>query len=281
MQFTKMHGLGNDYIYIDCFQEPVPSDLDKLAVAMSDRHFGVGGDGVVLIMRSRTADCRMRMFNADGSEGKMCGNAIRCVGKYVYEHGYVSEEEIKVETASGIKKLRLEVVKDEVVSVTVDMGGAVYGFVGDEIEAGGVTMKGVGVNVGNPHLVIPVEKLVWGEEGDENVFGDSEFLRLGPLFEKHERFPDRVNTEFVEQVGEKHLKMRVWERGSGETMACGTGACAVVAAFCKLGKVPYDEKIKVTLRGGDLEIICTSEQEVFMKGPASFAFKGEYKWLLE
>lgn len=267
-----MHGLGNDYIYIDCFREPVPSDLDKLAVAMSDRHFGVGGDGFVLIMRSRVADCRMRMFNADGSEGKMCGNAIRCVGRYVYEHGYVSDSEIKVETASGVKKLCLEIVGTDVVSVTVDMGEARFGFVDEEITAGGVTFRGVCVDVGNPHLVIPVENKFW--HGDE-------FLRLGPLFERHERFPDRVNTEFVEQVGKKHLKMRVWERGSGETMACGTGACATVAAFCKLGRVPYDERITVTLRGGDLEIICTSEQRLFMKGPASYAFKGEYKWLSE
>ncbi len=271
MQFTKMHGLGNDYIYIDCFQEPVPSDLDKLAVAMSDRHFGVGSDGLVLIMKSNIADCRMRMFNTDGSEGRMCGNAIRCVGKYVYEQGYVTDTEIKVETASGIKKLRLDVEGDDVVCVTVDMGEATYGFVDDEITAGDVTFRGVNVNVGNPHLVIPVEK----------ALSDSEFMRLGPLFERHERFPDRVNTEFVEQVGERHLKMRVWERGSGETMACGTGACAVVAAFCKLGRVPYDEKIKVTLRGGDLEIICTGEQKVFMKGPAAYSFKGEYKWLSE
>jgi len=267
MQFTKMHGLGNDYIYIDCFQEPVPSDLDKLAVAMSDRHFGVGGDGLVLIMRSGVAECRMRMFNADGSEGKMCGNAIRCVGKFVYEHGYVRETEMTVETASGIKKLRLEVRDGVVVSVTVDMGEARYGFVDEEITAGEATFRGVSVDVGNPHLVIPVDRSFWD---------DDEFMRLGPLYERHERFPDRVNTEFVEQVGEKHLKMRVWERGSGETMACGTGACAVVAAFCRLGRVPYDEKITVSLRGGDLEIICTGEQRLFMKGPASYAFTGEY-----
>jgi len=266
-----MHGLGNDYIYIDCFQEQVPSDLEQLAVAMSDRHFGVGGDGIVLIMKSREADCRMRMFNADGSEGKMCGNAIRCVGKYVYEHGYVTETEMKVETASGLKKLRLEVSDSVVESVMVDMGDARYGFVNEEIEAGGVTCKGVSVDVGNPHLVIPVETMLH----------DAEFTRLGPLYEKHERFPDRVNTEFVEQVGAKNLKMRVWERGSGETMACGTGACAVVAAFCKLGRVPYDERITVSLRGGDLEIICTSEQRLFMKGPASYVFKGEYIWPLE
>jgi len=276
-----MHGLGNDYIYIDCFQKPVPSDLDKLAVAMSDRHFGVGGDGIVLIMRSKMADCRMQMFNADGSEGKMCGNAIRCVGKYVYEHGYVNDVEIKVETASGIKKLRLEIEGDEVVSVTVDMGEASFGFVDEIVNAGNVSFCGVSVNVGNPHLVIPVDKLDWSGMECEGVFGDSEFMRLGPLYEKHEWFPDRVNTEFVEQVGEKHLKMRVWERGSGETLACGTGACAVVAAFCRLGKVPHDETIKVTLRGGDLEIICTSEQRLFMKGPANYAFKGEYKWLSE
>lgn len=266
-----MHGLGNDYIYIDCFQEQVPSDLEQLAVAMSDRHLGVGGDGLVLIMRSNVADCRMRMFNADGSEGMMCGNAIRCVARYVYEHGYVKQTEFRVETASGVKQLRLEVSGSVVESVTVDMGEAVYGFVNEEIEAGGATYKGVSVNVGNPHLVIPVQK----------ALEDSEFMRLGPLYERHERFPDRVNTEFVEQVGEKHLKMRVWERGSGETMACGTGACAVVAAFCRLGRVPYDERIKVSLKGGDLEIICTSGQRLFMRGPASYAFKGEYLWPLE
>lgn len=276
-----MHGLGNDYIYIDCFQGPVPSDLDKLAVTMSDRHFGVGGDGIVLIMRSKVADCRMRMFNSDGSEGRMCGNAIRCVGKYVYDHGYVADTDMEVETASGIKKLRLDVEGDNVVCVTVDMGEVIYGFINEEVEADGIRYRAVSVDVGNPHLVIPVKKLSWDTDESEGVFCNSEFMRLGPLFEKHERFPDKVNVEFVEQMGKKHLKMRVWERGSGETMACGTGACATVAAFCKLGRVPYNEKIKVTLRGGDLEIICTSEHRLFMKGPANYVFKGEYEWLLE
>ena len=266
MKFTKMHGLGNDYIYIDCIRNQVPLDIEKTAVAMSDRHCGVGGDGIVLIMKSRVADCRMRMFNADGSEGRICGNAIRCVGKYVYDEGLVVKEEMRVETMSGIKKLRLMVGEDgKVAGVTVAMGIARCGFVDREIEVGGRSFVGTSVDVGNPHLVVPMDGV-----------REFELEKWGPLFERHELFPDRVNTEVTEIVGERRIRMRVWERGSGETMACGTGACAVAAAYCKRGEMPYDEPLEIELRGGVLRIVVSRDEQVYMTGPATRVFEGEY-----
>lgn len=258
-----MHGLGNDYVYIDCFRDTVPDDIPKLAVAVSDRHFGVGGDGLVLIMRSAVADCRMRMFNADGSEGRMCGNAIRCVAKYVFDEGYVHDNEMRIETLSGIRNLRVETVDGVVSSVTVDMGEVRCGFIEREIMAGDRIFSGTSVDVGNPHLVIM----------EDNV-GDFDLEKYGPLFEHNELFPDRVNTEIVEKIGENRLRMRVWERGSGETMACGTGACAAVAACCRNGVTDCDSRIAVELRGGVLEVLCTSDGRVFMKGPAVRVFDG-------
>lgn len=263
MNFVKMHGIGNDYVYIDCFREPVPENIASLAVAVSDRHKGVGGDGLVLIMPSSIADCRMRMFNADGSEGKMCGNAIRCVGKYVYEEGHVKDTEMRIETASGVKRLRVEAENGVVERVTVDMGSAEYGFVEKEIKVGERIFKGTQVDVGNPHCVVRMT--------DVEHF---ELEKWGPMFENHELFPDRVNTEIVEKIGKNRFRMRVWERGSGETMACGTGACATVAAMCLLGEADYDAKVTVELRGGNLEIVCTSERRIFMSGTATRVFTG-------
>lgn len=261
-----MHGLGNDYIYIDCYREPVPVQPNSLAVAMSDRHFGVGGDGIVLIMPSRVADTRMRMFNADGSEGMMCGNAIRCVARYVYEEGYVHDTELSVETASGLRHLRIETDRQGRPSaVTVDMGQARFGFTDREIMLDSRTFRGTQVDVGNPHLVIPTAGV--------DAFPLSE---LGPGFEHHELFPDRVNTEIVEQLGPTELRMRVWERGSGETMACGTGASATVAACCRLGMVPFDTAVTVRLNGGALTIIATQDYRLFMSGPAARVFEGDY-----
>lgn len=266
MIFTKMHGLGNDYIYIDCRAGAVPDSIDKLAVAMSDRHFGVGGDGIVLIMNSRVADCRMRMFNADGSEGLMCGNAIRCVARYVHDHGCPDATELSVETASGIRHLRLGLSADNrVESVTVEMGLARFGFVSREVRTEAGIFTGTQVDVGNPHLVIPMEGI------------DSfDLHRIGPMLEHHPLFPDRINTEIVEQTGPATLRMRVWERGSGETMACGTGATATVAAFCRLGLVPYDTPVAVDLLGGRLTIVCSADLRLYMTGPAEEVFRGEY-----
>lgn len=268
MRFTKMHGLGNDYIYIDCIRNQEPLEIEKLAVVMSDRHCGVGGDGVVLIMRSRVADCRMRMFNADGSEGRMCGNAIRCVGKYVYDEGIVRKDEITVETLSGIKRLRLAVGDDgKVASVTVAMGIATCGFIERELKVADLVVKGTSVDVGNPHLVVPVENVM-----------DFDLAQYGPLFENYELFPDRVNTEITEIVSERRIRMRVWERGSGETMACGTGACAVAAVYCRLGIMPYDEPLEIELRGGVLRIVVSADCQVYMTGTATRVFEGEMLW---
>lgn len=259
-----MHGLGNDYVYIDCFRDPVPEDIAKLAVTVSDRHFGIGGDGLVLIMRSAVADCRMRMFNADGSEGRMCGNAIRCVAKYVFDEGYVHNSEMRIETLSGIKNLRVETIDSVVSSVTVDMGEVRCGFIDREITVGDRTFCGTSVDVGNPHFVIMVDGV-----------NDFDLAKYGPLFEHNDLFPDRVNTEIVEKIGANRIRMRVWERGSGETMACGTGACAAVTACCCNGVVDRDTCVTVELSGGFLEIVCTSDDKVFMKGLATRVFDGE------
>lgn len=261
--FIKMHGLGNDYIYIDCFRSPQPVDVSELAVRLSDRHFGVGGDGLVLILPSVAADCRMRMFNADGSEGLMCGNAIRCVGKYVYEAGYVGRTNLTVETLSGLKTLSLNVMDGVVNEVTVDMGEAVTRFVSQPVTISDQTHVATAVSVGNPHLVIPMKNIK-----------TYSLAKYGPEWECHPLFPDRVNTEIVEQLSSTHLSMRVWERGSGETMACGTGACAVVVAFSETGLVPVDTPVTVSLSGGDLSILYTRSHHVFMTGPATEVFRG-------
>ena len=269
-----MHGIGNDYIYFDCFENTIENP-EQAAIKLSDRHFSVGGDGVVLILPSEVADAKMRMFNADGSEGKMCGNAIRCVGKFLYEVRGMKKSVLKVETLSGIKALTMHEVNGRIEAVTADMGAP--NLIPDEIPAlfegdtvidqklllGETVYRVTCVSMGNPHCV------VFG--GDPYKI---ELEKIGPQFENHPAFPARVNTEFVQVVGKNELKMRVWERGSGETWACGTGACAVAVAAVLNGYADKNADITVHLRGGDLVINYTDER-VLMTGPAEIAFKGE------
>ena len=280
LKFTKMHGCGNDYIYFNCFETPV-EDPEELSVRISDRHFGVGGDGIVLICPSDKADAKMRMFNIDGSEGKMCGNAIRCVGKYLYDNGIKRCNPLTIDTLSGIKTLNLNIGADgKVDSVRVDMGKAILKpeeipvkLDGETAVARPVTIDGkeykiTCVSMGNPHCV---------------VFTDTDVSELpleeiGPKFEFDPLFPERVNTEFINVVDKNTLKMRVWERGSGETLACGTGACASVVAACLNGFCEKDTDITVRLVGGELVIRYTDEA-VTMTGPATVAFTGELQEL--
>ena len=267
-----MHGIGNDYIYFDCF-DWFPSDPSAVAVTLSDRHFSVGGDGVVYICRSEKADGRMRMFNADGSEGKMCGNAIRCVGKYLYESGAARREELAIETLSGVKKLKLYPENGSVPRVRVDMGAAVFDaekvpvllsarqIIDYPVQIAGGMHRITCVSMGNPHCVV--------FENPDSL----DLSQIGPLFESAPLFPERINTEFVQKIGERTLKMRVWERGSGETLACGTGACAAAAAAVAQGIFPRGEEIEVRLRGGTLTI--NVGDTVFMTGEAKIVFTGE------
>ena len=276
MEFYKMEGAGNDYIYFDCTKEVIDNP-EELSIKLSDRHFGVGGDGIILIMKSNIADFRMRMFNADGSEGKMCGNASRCIGKFVYDLGLTDKEEVTLETLSGIKILSLHVIDGKVQSVTVDMGEPVLegaliptkwnkeNVVDESLDVAGLEYKVTAVSMGNPHCVTFID---FSPE-------DLDLPKIGPDFEFHEMFPERTNTEFVQKIDEHTLKMRVWERGSGETLACGTGACATVVAATLNGMVSRDEEITVKLIGGDLKIRWSKEGNVFMTGPARFTFKGE------
>lgn len=279
MKFTKMHGIGNDYIYINCFEENiVPDEMIDDIVAMSDRHKGIGSDGVIFIMPSEVADARMRMFNADGSEGKMCGNGIRCVGKYVYEHGISHNNPLRIEMASGIKTLNLDVVQGKVESVTVDMGIPILDskLIPVNLDVEQVINYPLVVNnqeylitcvsMGNPHCVIFTEGIDY-----------LNLEKIGPLFENNPVFPERINTEFVEIIDDKTMKMRVWERGSGETLACGTGASASVVAAIYNNVFTRDQEIKVILKGGELYITLTSDSHVFMRGSATEVFTGEYK----
>ncbi len=263
MKFTKMQGAGNDYVYVNCFEETV-EDPAALAVKVSDRHFGIGSDGLVLICPSDTADAKMRMFNADGSESPMCGNAIRCVGKYVYEHGIVKKERLTVETLDGYKYLELKILDGCVPFVTVDMGEPqLTSELPEAIRVDGEEKQFVGISVGNPHAVYFVE----GVDG-------LDLEAIGPAHENHERFPDRVNSEFIELVDRNHIRMRVWERGSGETWACGTGATASAVASILMGYTEHT--VEVALRGGDLTIFWNREtNHVFMTGPAVEIFHGE------
>lgn len=278
IDFIKMHGLGNDYIYIDCISRPQPADISHVARILSDRHTGIGGDGVVLILPSDTADFTMRMYNADGSEGAMCGNAIRCVGKYVADNGYTDADCITIETLSGIKHLQLHRKDKKVTAATVDMGNASFSPADIPLSADQPhidspviypfpdqprTLRITALSIGNPHCVIPVDNI-----------HNFPLCQYGPTLEHHTLFPDRVNTEIARLLSPTHIAMRVWERGSGETMACGTGACATVAAFARLGLVPFDTDITVTLLGGDLTIRCTSEYRLTMTGPATEVFRG-------
>lgn len=276
MKFTKMHGIGNDYVYVNCFEETV-EDPERVSELISDRHFGIGSDGLVLIMPSDKADFRMRMFNADGSEGMMCGNATRCIGKYVYDKGMTDKTEITLETKSGIKKLKLFPENGKVKTVLVDMGKAIIkpadipvladgeDFISRKIEVNGAEETVTCVSMGNPHCVIFTDKNV----------DDFELEKIGPSFENHPLFPERINTEFANVIDGNTVKMRVWERGSGETWACGTGACATAVAGCLNGHCKRDEEIRLILRGGDLFITYKSDGTVLMRGPATTVFRGE------
>ena len=279
MKFTKMHGIGNDYIYINGFEgDIVPEEMIEEIVAMSDRHKGIGGDGVIFIMPSDKADARMRMFNADGSEGKMCGNGIRCVGKYIYEHDISHNNPLKIETASGIKTLNLEVAQGKVESVTVDMGSPILDpklipvdldveqVINYPLVVNGQEYMITCVSMGNPHCVIFTEGIDY-----------LDLESIGPLFENNPIFPERTNTEFIEIIDDKTMKMRVWERGSGETLACGTGASASVVAAIYNNIFTRNQEIKVILKGGELYITLTSDNHVFMRGSATEVFTGEYK----
>lgn len=275
MKFTKMHGLGNDYVYVDCTKQTIKNP-NKLSEIISKYHFGIGSDGLVMIMNSDKADFSMRMFNADGSEGKMCGNATRCIGKYVYDRGLTDKTQLTLETLSGIKYLTLTVVGGEVETVSVDMGKAVLSaaeipvksdsdtVIGKTMTVSGREQNITCVSMGNPHCVIFTD-------GIDSL----DLEKIGPGYENDEIFPERVNTEFVEIKDRNTLRMRVWERGSGETMACGTGACAVAVAAVENGFCDRGSAITVHLRGGDLSIVYRTDGHVIMTGGASFVFDGE------
>ena len=275
LQFTKMHGCGNDYIYFDCFKQKI-ADPEALSRRLSRYHFGIGGDGIILIEPSACADARMRIFNQDGSEGKMCGNGIRCVGKYLYDSGLARKEEIAVETRSGIRVLQMQVKDGQVTGVTVNMGQAELAperipvalpeseIIGRLVPIDGKEWEITCVSMGNPHAVIFIDTPVKEFPLEE----------IGPHFENHARFPKRTNTEFVRVLDRQTLEMRVWERGSGETLACGTGTCATVVAGVLNGLC--DRKAVVHLLGGDLEIEWNEDDNcVYMTGSATEVFEGK------
>ncbi|MFY9198423.1 MAG: diaminopimelate epimerase [Acutalibacteraceae bacterium] len=276
MIFTKMHGAGNDYVYVNCFEQKL-DNIGQKAKQISDRHFGIGSDGLVLILPSQVADFKMDMYNADGSQGKMCGNAIRCVAKYVYDNKMTSKKEVAIETLSGIKYIKVKTKNDKVTSATVNMGQPILNakdipttFDGEMVVNKNINVACVDVfvtcvSMGNPHCVTFVPNV-----------DDLKLENIGPDFENFKAFPDRINTEFVELVDDNTIKMRVWERGSGETLACGTGACASVVASILCGHCKKDVDIKVILLGGELVIRWDSESNnVFMTGPATTVFTGE------
>jgi diaminopimelate epimerase len=278
MRFTKMQGCGNDYVYVDLFREKLTGDMSKLAVKVADRHFGVGGDGLILICPSERADAKMRMFNADGSEAEMCGNGLRCVAKYVYDHGIARKERLTIETGRGILTVDLEVQGGRAQRVRVDMGEPI-------LEAGTIptllkgnppveqaitygpepsgTLNVTCVSMGNPHAVAFVDEL-----------SKKLVHTVGPLVEMHEAFPRRTNVEFVKVNSRADAHMRVWERGSGETMACGTGACAVAVAGVLTGR--FDRKVTLHLLGGDLDIEWGADNHVYKTGPAVEVFSGDW-----
>jgi len=278
MHFTKMHGLGNDYIYVNGFDEHV-DDPPKVARAVSDRHFGIGGDGLILILPSTKADCRMRMFNADGSEAQMCGNGIRCLAKYVYEHGIARKTDLQVETLAGVLDLQLLQTPgdaDVIEAVRVRMGeprlqredipmqGAAGHVIQDPLEVDGTLFHVTAVSMGNPHCIVFVD--------DPHRFDVSYW---GPRFEHHAAFPEGVNTEFVRVVDDHTFEMRVWERGSGETLACGTGASAVAVACHLNGKT--GRRVTGQLRGGLLDLEWNAnDNQVYMTGPATEVFSGDW-----
>ena len=273
MKFTKMEGLGNDYVYINCFSEKVENP-EKLAIAMSDRHFGVGSDGVILIKPSDKADFTMDMYNADGSRSEMCGNGIRCVGKYVYDYGLTDKTSISVETLAGIKYLDFVIKDGKVDMVTVDMGAPILKadqvpvrsdkeqVIDEKITVAGVDYHMTCVSMGNPHAVVWV-----------NSVKRLDLAQIGPEFEYHGRFPRRVNVEFAQVVDREHMIVRVWERGAGETLACGTGACAVAAAGV-LNDLT-ERHVTVKLKGGELSVLWDeADGKMYMTGPAVTVYDG-------
>jgi diaminopimelate epimerase len=278
LKFTKMQGLGNDYVYIDCFSEDLTgTDLSQLAIRLSDRHFGIGGDGIILIMPSEAADFRMRMFNADGSEGKTCGNGLRCVSRYVYDHGLTDKTTFTIETLGGIVKPELILRDGAVEAVKIDMGEPRLSrseipmlgpdtpqVVGEPMDVGGCAMRVTCVSMGNPHCIIFVRDV-------ESV----DVAGVGPFIEKHENFPEKTNVEFIEVLNDEEILFRVWERGSGITLACGTGACAAVVAAV-LNNLTK-RTVTVHLLGGDLLIEWGDDNHVYMTGPAVEVFSGEIK----
>lgn len=276
MRFTKMHGCGNDYVYVDCFAEAV-DDPNALARAVSDRHCGVGGDGLILICPSDTADARMRMFNADGSEGVMCGNGIRCVAKYIYDHGIVPPERRSavIDTNDGPKAVELQVEDGKAAFVTVDMGAPkLTSSLPEPIVVRSMNLRFVGVDAGSPHAVYFLED---NPALGVLTVGELDLPRCGRHFENHPRFPDRVNSEFIAVRSPREIDFRVWERGSGETLACGTGATAAVYAGIRLGKLA--DEVLVHLRGGDLRIRHDpATGRCFMTGPAAEVFTGDFPW---
>ena len=278
INFTKMHGIGNDYIYIDCFKERIDNP-EELAKVMSPRRTSVGSDGVILICPSDVADAKMRMFNMDGSEGKMCGNGIRCVGKYVYDSGIAKKNTITVETLSGIKTLLIKTKNGKAVCVKVDMGKPILKpaeipvvFDGEKminapVSIGGKSVNITAVSMGNPHAVVFCDEIK-----------DLDLEKIGPDFEFDPMFPEQVNTEFIKVINENNLEMRVWERGSGETFACGTGACAAAVAAILCGYCRKETEITVHLKCGNLIITYGADGHIYMEGPAEKAYEGVYEY---
>ncbi len=276
IKFTKMQGCGNDYVYVNCMDKLIDSPY-KVSQFISDRHFGIGSDGLILICPSDVADFRMAMYNADGSEGKMCGNGVRCIAKYVYEYGLTDKKKISLETKSGIKYLDMDIEDGKVQMVKVDMGAPILkpaeipvktdssmdSFINQPLDVDGNTFMVTCVSMGNPHAVVFVDDTK-----------SLDIRKYGPVFETHPAFPEQVNTEFVQVISRNEINMRVWERGSGETLACGTGTCASVVACVLNGKT--DEKVTVHLLGGDLFIEYNRDNgTVWMTGPAEIVFDGE------
>ncbi len=278
VKFTKMHGIGNDYVYINCFEQQVENP-NELAIKMSPRRFSVGADGVILICPSSVADAKMRMFNLDGSEGKMCGNGIRCVGKFIYDNGIAHKETVTVETLSGIKTLYITDKDGFADTITVDMGKAEFEpsnipaladcdrIIDTAITVNGDSYNITAVSMGNPHAVVFCDEI-------DNL----KLEKIGPKFEHHEMFPEQVNTEFIKVIDDNTLQMRVWERGSGETFACGTGACAAAVAAVVNGYCKADVEITVHLVGGDLFITYKSDGTVLMRGGATKVYDGIYEF---
>ncbi|WP_145053991.1 diaminopimelate epimerase [Lignipirellula cremea] len=276
MRFTKMQGAGNDYVYVDCFQEPVPSDPAALARSIADRHFGVGGDGLILIRPSEQADARMQMFNADGSEAEMCGNGLRCVAKFVYDHGISRRDQLRLETKAGVLSVKVEAANGKVERVQVDMGEPILAaekipttLPGDPVVNSPLTVAGqeflaTCVSMGNPHCVI------YTDCADDNLV-----LGVGPQIETGPWFPARTNVEFIEVLSPTEVRQRTWERGSGETLACGTGASAVCVAGVLTGRT--ERRLTVHLLGGDLELFWNeTDNHVYMTGPAVEVFSGDW-----